>query len=114
MYNKASARRTCLARDEWERAVASSLTGPLTELRYADRAARYTAVPLRIFLGMGSPSLDSPGRGIEGGAMVRRALVAGILIALNAPFAMAQTADDIASLRKDIEALKEGQAAVLR
>ena len=46
--------------------------------------------------------------------MVRRALVAGILIALNAPFAVAQSADDIATLRKDIEALKEGQAAVLR
>ena len=46
--------------------------------------------------------------------MVRRALVAGILIALNASFAMAQSADDIATLRKDIEALKQGQAAVLR
>ena len=46
--------------------------------------------------------------------MLRRALVAGILIALNAPFAVAQTADDIATLRKDVEALKQGQAAVLR
>ena len=46
--------------------------------------------------------------------MVRRALVAGMLIALNAPLTMAQGADDIATLRKDIEALKQGQAAVLR
>ena len=46
--------------------------------------------------------------------MVRRALVVGLLIALSAPFAAAQTADDLASLRKDIEALKQGQAAVLR
>jgi protein-disulfide isomerase len=46
--------------------------------------------------------------------MVRRALVVGLLIALNAPFAAGQTADDMASLRKDIEALKQGQAALLR
>jgi len=46
--------------------------------------------------------------------MMRRALVVGLLIALSAPFAAAQTADDMASLRKDIEALKQGQAALLR
>jgi len=46
--------------------------------------------------------------------MVRRVLVVGLLIALNAPFAAAQSADDMASLRKDIEALKQGQAALLR
>ena len=45
---------------------------------------------------------------------MRRALVTGILIALSAPLALAQTADDMASLRKDIETLKEGQAALLR
>ena len=49
-----------------------------------------------------------------GGTIVRCALVAGVLIALSAPLAPAQTADDLTSLRKDINALKEGQAALLR
>jgi hypothetical protein len=51
---------------------------------------------------------------IVGGAIVRCALVAGVLIALSAPLALAQTADDLTSFRKDIETLKEGQAALLR
>jgi hypothetical protein len=40
--------------------------------------------------------------------------VAVVLIALSPPLALAQTADDFGSLRKDIDALKEGQAALLR
>jgi hypothetical protein len=48
------------------------------------------------------------------GTLVRCALVAGALIALNPTLALAQTADDLGSLRKDINALKEGQAALLR
>ena len=48
------------------------------------------------------------------GAIVRCAVVAGVLIALSAPLALAQSADDLTSLRKDINALKEGQAALLR
>ena len=48
------------------------------------------------------------------GTLVRCALVAGALIALNPPLALGQTADDLGSLRKDINALKEGQAALLR
>jgi hypothetical protein len=40
--------------------------------------------------------------------------VAGVLISLSASFAPAQTADDLSALRKDIDALKEGQAALLR
>ena len=46
--------------------------------------------------------------------VMRSALVAAALIASSAPPGVAQTADDFASLRKDIDALKEGQAAVLR
>ena len=49
-----------------------------------------------------------------GSMLVRCALVAGVLIALSPPLALAQTADDLGSLRKDIDALKEGQAALLR
>jgi hypothetical protein len=45
---------------------------------------------------------------------MRCALVAGVLIALSPALALAQTADDFASLRKDIDALKQGQAALLR
>ena len=48
------------------------------------------------------------------GRLVRCVLVAGALIALSPPLALAQTADDFGSLRKDIDALKEGQAALLR
>jgi protein-disulfide isomerase len=48
------------------------------------------------------------------GTLVRCALVAGALIALSPPLALAQTADDLSGLRKDIDALKEGQAALLR
>ena len=48
------------------------------------------------------------------GRLVRCALVAGALIALSPPLALAQTTDDFTSLRKDIEALKQGQAALLR
>ena len=48
------------------------------------------------------------------GTIVRCALVAGVLVALSAPLALAQTADDLTSLRKDIKPLKEGQAALLR
>jgi hypothetical protein len=40
--------------------------------------------------------------------------MAGALIALSPPLALAQTADDLSGLRKDIDALKEGQAALLR
>lgn len=43
-----------------------------------------------------------------------RILAAGLLIALSAPVTLAQNTDDLAGLRKDIDALKEGQAAVLR
>jgi hypothetical protein len=45
---------------------------------------------------------------------VRDGLLAGILIASSVSPGTAQSADDLASLRKDIDALKEGQAAVLR
>ena len=48
------------------------------------------------------------------GRLVRCALVAGALIALSPPLALAQTTDDLGSLRKDIDALKAGQAALLR
>ena len=48
------------------------------------------------------------------GTLVRCALVAGVLIALSPQLAPAQTADDLGSLRKDIDALKEGHAALLR
>ena len=48
------------------------------------------------------------------GTLVRCALVAGVLIALSPQLAPAQTADDLGSLRKDIDVLKEGQAALLR
>ena len=47
-----------------------------------------------------------------GGTIVRYALVAGVLIALSPSLAQAQTADDLSALRKDIDALKEGQAAL--
>jgi hypothetical protein len=40
--------------------------------------------------------------------------LAGLLIASSTPLAQAQTADDLSALRKDINALKEGQAALLR
>jgi protein-disulfide isomerase len=46
--------------------------------------------------------------------LMRRAVVAGVLIALSASPASAQTADDLAALRKDINTLKEGQSALLR
>src|SRR5262245_26048575 len=49
-----------------------------------------------------------------GGVIVRCGMVAGVLMAVNAPLAVAQTADDVAALRKDIDALKEGQAALLK
>jgi hypothetical protein len=49
-----------------------------------------------------------------GGKIVRYALVAGVLIALSPALALAQAADDLSGLRKDIDALKEGQAALLR
>lgn len=49
-----------------------------------------------------------------GGKTVRYALVAGVLIALSPALALAQAADDLSGLRKDIDALKEGQAALLR
>ena len=49
-----------------------------------------------------------------GGVIVRCGVVAGVLMAVNAPLAVAQTADDVAALRKDIDALKEGQAALLK
>jgi hypothetical protein len=42
------------------------------------------------------------------------AVVAALLIGFGAPVALAQTADDLAALRKDINSLKEGQAALLR
>ena len=45
---------------------------------------------------------------------MRYALVAGALIALSPALALAQAADDLSGLRKDIDALKEGQAALLR
>ena len=45
---------------------------------------------------------------------MRYALVASVLIVLSPLFALAQTADDLSGLRKDIDALKEGQAALLR
>ena len=48
-----------------------------------------------------------------GGKTVRYALVAGVL-ALSPALALAQAADDLSGLRKDIDALKEGQAALLR
>ena len=41
-------------------------------------------------------------------------LIAGALIGLSASIALGQTAEDLASIRRDINALKEGQAAVLR
>ena len=44
----------------------------------------------------------------------RHAVVAALLIGFGAPVALAQTADDLAALRKDINALKDGQAALLR
>jgi len=49
-----------------------------------------------------------------GGKTVRYALVAGALIALSPALALAQAADDLSGLRKDIDALKEGHAALLR
>ena len=48
------------------------------------------------------------------GTIVRWIVAACALIGLNAPIALAQSADDITSLRKDMDALKEGQAALLR
>jgi len=48
------------------------------------------------------------------GTLVRDAVLAGLLIALSATLAPAQTSDDLAALHKDINALKEGQAALLR
>ena len=47
------------------------------------------------------------------GTIARLVVVAG-LVGLSAPIALAQSADDITSLRKDMNALKEGQAALLR
>jgi hypothetical protein len=38
--------------------------------------------------------------------------VASVLIALSPSLAQAQTADDLSALRKDIDTLKEGQAAL--
>jgi len=48
------------------------------------------------------------------GSLVRQAAGAALLCALSAAPALAQTTDDLGSLRKDINALKEGQAALLR
>jgi protein-disulfide isomerase len=45
---------------------------------------------------------------------IARLVVVAALVGLNAPIALAQSADDITSLRKDMNALKEGQAALLR
>ena len=49
-----------------------------------------------------------------GDAIVKSVLIAGALIGLTASIALGQGADDLASIRRDINALKEGQAAVLR
>src|SRR5678816_1299 len=59
-------------------------------------------------------STRHPGGAVVGGKTVRYALVAGALIALSPALALAQAADDLSGLRKDIDALKEGQAALLR
>jgi protein-disulfide isomerase len=45
---------------------------------------------------------------------VKSVLIAGALIGATASIALGQTAEDLASIRRDINALKEGQAAVLR
>jgi len=47
-------------------------------------------------------------------AIVGCALVAGALSALSPTVGVAESPDDLATLRKDIEGLKEGQAALLR
>ena len=49
-----------------------------------------------------------------GDAIVKSLVIAGALIASAASIALAQSTDDLASIRRDINALKEGQAAVLR
>ena len=49
-----------------------------------------------------------------GSTIVRYALVASVLIALSPSLAQAQAADDLSALRKDIDTLKAGQAALLR
>ena len=49
-----------------------------------------------------------------GDAIVKSLLIAGALIGLSASMALGQSAEDLASIRRDINALKEGQAAVLR
>ena len=59
-------------------------------------------------------STRHPGGAVVGGTIVRYALVASVLIALSPSLAQAQTADDLSALRKDIDTLKEGQAALLR
>ena len=59
-------------------------------------------------------STRDPGGAVVGRKTVRYALVAGVLIALSPALALAQAADDLSGLRKDIDALKEGQAALLR
>jgi len=47
-------------------------------------------------------------------SFARCVLVAGVLLASTTGVVPAQTADDMTSLRKDIEALKRGQAAMQR
>jgi hypothetical protein len=49
-----------------------------------------------------------------GDAVVKSLLIAGALIGLTASIALGQSGEDLASIRRDINALKEGQAAVLR
>ena len=49
-----------------------------------------------------------------GDAIVKSLVIAGALIGFSASIALGQGADDLAALRRDINALKEGQAAVLR
>jgi hypothetical protein len=49
-----------------------------------------------------------------GDAIVKSVVIAGALIGFFASIALGQSADDLAALRRDINALKEGQTAVLR
>jgi hypothetical protein len=49
-----------------------------------------------------------------GDAIVKSLLIAGALIGLSASIALGQSTEDLASIRRDINALKDGQAAVLR
>ncbi|HEV8440716.1 MAG TPA: hypothetical protein VGT40_21725 [Methylomirabilota bacterium] len=43
---------------------------------------------------------------------MRTAVLAAVLLALGPPPVLAQSADELKSLKKDIDALKEGQAAI--